>query len=277
MTKIEWTEETVNPVVGCTRRSPGCKNCYALRFAVRLSKNPSLPDDEREKYASVVHKVDGKWDWTGKIALFPQRLDAIAKWRKPRSCFMVSMGDLFHDNVPEIYIVNVFESMKDAGTHTFQVLTKRPKRMLELVRDMRPHFGAKYPVFQPWPIPNIWLGVTTEDQQRADERIPHLLQTPAAVRFVSVEPMLGPVDLRPAHNAAYDAGVCQVVKASWIIIGAETGPGRRPCRIEWVRDLVQQCKTAGVACFVKKLEIDGKITNNMADWPADLRVREYPR
>lgn len=251
MTKIEWTERTWNPITGCTAISPGCANCYARRMAHRLAG--------RVGYPAAPNEFD--------VTLRPERLGEPLSWRKPSTVFVCSMADLFHKDVPDEWIDEIWATMLLTPEHTYQVLTKRADRMREFLTAM--------PI-DPVP-PNIWIGVTAEDQQRANERIPYLLQTPAAVRFVSVEPMIGPVDLRPAHDAAYDTGVCPVVKVGWIIIGAETGPGRRPCRLEWVRNLVQQCQAAGVAVFVKKLEIDGKVTGNVADWPADLRVREYPR
>lgn len=253
MTKIEWTHppgfkgETWNPVTGCTPISEGCENCYAQRFLKRKL-----------------------WSYGPEVTIHDDRLVIPSRWRKPRFCFVCSMSDIFHESVPSEFIDQVFSVMLEDTRHIFVILTKRPRRALDWIEAYRYNSHGLIPQ-------HVWWGVTAENQKRADERIPVLLQIPAAVRFVSVEPMIGPVDLRPAHDAAYDTGVCPVVKVGWIIIGAETGPGRRPCRLEWVRNLVQQCQAAGVAVFVKKLEIDGKVTGNVADWPADLRVREYPR
>jgi len=183
-TKIEWTEYSWNPVTGCTPASEGCKNCYAKRMATRLKGRYGYPEDEPFK-----------------VTLHPEKLKEPLKWKKPRRVFVCSMGDLFHEQVPDEYIAKVWEVMNNASQHTFLVLTKRPQRMKDFLarlgwyihdRDGYPmeavlDEGGKYT------LKNVWLGVTAENQQRADERIPILLQIPAAVRFVSIEPMLGPV------------------------------------------------------------------------------------
>lgn len=183
-TKIEWTEYSWNPVTGCTPASEGCQNCYAKRMATRLKGRYGYPEDEPFK-----------------VTLHPEKLKEPLKWKKPRRVFVCSMGDLFHEQVPDEYIAKVWEVMSNASQHTFLVLTKRPQRMKDFLarlgwyihdRDGYPmeavlDEGGKYT------LKNVWLGVTAENQQRADERIPILLQIPAAVRFVSIEPMLGPV------------------------------------------------------------------------------------
>lgn len=297
-TTIEWTDETWNPVTGCSKVSPGCKNCYAETVANRFWKG--------RKFTDV---------WT-----HADRLDAPLHWRKPRRVFVNSMSDLFHEDVPDEFIDKVFAVMALAPQHTFQVLTKRPERMRDwgAVRgkwsgvwvdtDRRliwteQRIGTLKPT--QWPLRNVWLGVSVEDQQRADERIPLLLQTPAAVRFLSCEPLLGPVDIGLTSPRSYESD-CQNDGITWVIIGGESGHGARPCNIAWVRSLVEQCRAAGVACFVKQLgsdpfifhpaatenghPLDADFNQHLRDdgllndkkggdpeeWPADLRVREFP-
>lgn len=221
-TTIEWTDATWNPLVGCSVISPGCTNCYAMAQAARIERmSPGLP-----QYRGVTQVVNGNPVWTGAVNLAPDaKLLEPLRWKKPRRVFVNSMSDLFHESVPDEWIDRIFAIMALAPQHTFQVLTKRAKRMRAYMSDDRtPHRIARktvdlmitghvtpddnWPVesigdidfpdditLRQWPLPNIWLGVTTEDQSRADERIPDLFATPAAVRFVSVEPMLGPVDL----------------------------------------------------------------------------------
>jgi len=193
------------------------------------------------------------------------------------------MGDLFHDDVPVDFIYEVLQRVYEAHQHVFQVLTKRPARMMEIMNR------GRYLVNGITPMKNLWFGVTAEDQQRADERIPLLLQTPAAVRFVSVEPMLTPVDLAeyfsPDSCHTFPDGttypsLCQSPSCGtaidWVIIGCESGPNRRPMDLDWARDLVVQCKAAGVSVFVKQLSIDGHVSHDPAEWPEDLRAREFP-
>lgn len=282
-TKIEWTQETWNPVVGCSKVSEGCRNCYAETMARRL-KGMGLP-----QYQDVVDERG----WTGKIATVPDALEKPLRWRKPRRVFVGSMTDLFHEKVPTNYIGAVLGKMAECPQHTFQILTKRPRRMEELLGFW---WG---PEVSRGLLNHVWLGVTVENQKAAGERIPYLLQTPAAMRFVSVEPMLGSVDLELHLGDCADCGnfgsfemgfnrpgtgtdLCLACGKDygpgldWVIIGCESGPKRRPCRLEWVRDLVRQCKAAGIAVFVKQLDIDGRVSKDPAEWPEDLRVREYP-
>lgn len=280
-TKIEWTEETWNPVTGCTKISPGCANCYAevmcRRFWKQWHREP--PPDHF------------------KVKLHPDRLDQPLRWKKPCRMFVCSMSDLFHKDVPEMFLCKVFDVMAKASQHTFQILTKRPHRMYQ--------HCIQHPELS-----NVWLGVTAENQTCADERIPPLLlQTPAPVRFVSVEPMLGPMDLSHylngmpepyggghrgyvSHEMAMDAQEPSMEgmdlgwdepewqqtapPLNWVIIGCESGPNHRPMQLDWARDLVHQCQAAGVAVFVKALDINGKVSHDPAEWPEDLRVREYP-
>ena len=220
-TKIQWTEETWNPIVGCSIATPGCTNCYAMKMAWRLANNPGTPH-----YAETVELVKGKPIWTGKVAMAPDSvLTKPLRRRKPTTYFVNSMGDLFHEDVPDAWIDRVFAVAALCPQHILQILTKRGERMRNYCRS---RFGGEYnehiseQMFElncastedemqnvaDWldmgkPLPNVWLGVSAERQKEADERIPQLLDTPAAVRFVSVEPMLGPVDLRYLQ---YDSG-----------------------------------------------------------------------
>lgn len=235
--KIQWCDATINPCYGCSPVSPACDNCYAARMAHRLGK---LTEGTVK---------DGRW--TGKVNLFPERVEQALRWRKPRRVFVGSMTDLFHENVPDEFLDRIFAYMAVTPQHAFILLTKRPARMRDYVlgtieRGMtwREGVTGRLPS-------NVWLGVTAEDQQRADERIPILLDTPAAKRFVSIEPMLGPVDLWPMliphmnHGEDRDA-------LSWVICGGESGPQARPLHPDWARSLRDQCQSAGVPFHFKQ-------------------------
>jgi protein gp37 len=260
--KITWTDATWNPVRGCTKVSAGCVNCYAERFAKRWRGIKG-------------HPFEQGFD----VRLVPEALELPLRWRKPRRVFVNSMSDLFHEKVPDEFIHRVFAKMALAERHTFQILTKRPERMRRFFEGwMRP------------PLPNVWIGVTAEDQRAADERIPLLLRTPAAVRFVSVEPMLSAVDLSAFFGGPYIGIPGDVVHnaynfgLSWIIIGGESGPKARPFRIEWARALLAQCRAAGVPAFFKQTgarPVGWPRPNDDAgrdpdQWPSELRVQEFP-
>ena len=269
-TKIQWTEETWNPIVGCSIATPGCTNCYAMRMAWRLANNPATPH-----YAGTVEKVNGKPVWTGKVALAPDRVLAEPlRRRKPTMYFVNSMGDLFHEDVPDEWIDKVFAVMALAPQHTFQVLTKRAARMREYITARRfapisrETNGLAYAfdkgdlnpimVESMWPLPNVWLGVSAERQKEWDERKEDLRQTPAAVRFASFEPLLGAIEGVPDW-------------LDWGIVGGESGPGARvPEDFETAaRSLRDQCAAASVAFFMKQMPKKTPI-------PADLMVREFP-
>jgi protein gp37 len=245
-TGIEWTDATWNPVAGCSRVSEGCRNCYAERFSVRFS-GPG------QRYEGLVKSTPSGPRWTGKMQLVPQALDQPLRWKRPRRIFVNSMSDLFHEGLALDDILRVFEVMVKAKHHTFQVLTKRPERVLEFVRT----FGL-YPVGpngetgsgSKWPA-NVWIGVSVENQAAADDRIPLLLKVPAAVRFLSCEPLLGHVDLL---FAAYDGSESfgQMPGLHWVIAGGESGPGARPMHPQWARSLRDQCASAGVPFFFKQ-------------------------
>lgn len=315
--KIEWTDATWNPVVGCSIVSKGCDHCYAMRHAYRLEHM------HQEKYKGLTRKTDsGRIVWTGKISIDEKALLEPLSRKKPTMYFVDSMGDLFHEGVPFEFIDKVFAVMALTPQHTYQVLTKRPERMAEyfLGHDLRKilvnyirerlttregiegkHWDTIRSFFTPeqtenirakakweevswigvvndwglWPdapspiLPNVWLGTSVEDQKTADERIPHLLKVPAMVRFLSCEPLLGPVDLtrfkinggdafRNALTGTQIVGPPDFIeldnlpKIHWVIAGGESGPGARPMHPDWVRSLRDQCQAAGVAFFFKQ-------------------------
>lgn len=259
-TKIEWCEETWNPIIGCSHVSPGCDNCYAERMAGRLANMPQ----QHENYSKVVRwgqhpKTDmyyasGKWD--GKTHLVESALEKPLRWKKPRTIFVCSMGDLFHESVEWNWITKVIRVIEDSPQHTFLILTKRPERMLIYFQQVWQEYGWKH-------IDNLWLGVTAENQDQADKRIPILLNIPAAKRFVSIEPMLSEVNIEiwiHDSNCTYDirreAGcICSEPREAcidWVIVGGETGPNSRPMHPDWVRYVRDQCQSAGVPFFFKQ-------------------------
>ena len=235
-TDIEWVRnpdgskgETWNPVTGCTPVSEGCDHCYAKR---------------------IYERFHGKGSFE-KVELHPDRLDAPLHWRKARTVFVNSMSDLFHDGVPGVFIGAVWATMADTPQHTYQILTKRPGRMASVLRTY-----AKWCAPSNAVLPNAWLGVSVENQKWADVRIPKLLETPAAVRFLSCEPLLGPVDLSAwldRMEFERDNGEAAIYRPSlgWVIVGGESGPGARPMHPDWVRSLRDQCVAAGVPFFFK--------------------------
>jgi protein gp37 len=227
--KIEWTDATWNPVTGCTEVTPGCDNCYAKTFAERWRGTPG-------------HYFEQGFD----VVLRPGKLTLPTTWRKPRRVFVNSMSDLFHDQVPDAFIAEVFAVMARTPRHTYQLLTKRHGRMKSLLN--RPSFRDTIAdVGAGWPLPNVWLGVSVEDQKRADMRIPALLDTPAWLRWLSCEPLLGSVELAAADQSALcDGGI------DWVVVGGESGLRSRPMLPIWARDLRDECTKAGVPFFFKQ-------------------------
>lgn len=218
-TGIEWTESTWNPVRGCSRCSPGCQNCYAERMAARFS-GPGKP------YEGLAAFTPSGPCWTNQISLVRDALDQPLRWRKPRVIFVNSMSDLFHEDIPETFIAEVFDVMRRADRHVFQVLTKRADRLASLSPRL------------PW-APHIWMGVSVESTEYV-HRIDRLRETGANIKFLSLEPLLGPLvnlDLR---------GV------SWAIVGGESGPGARPMQVGWVQSIRDQCVAAAVPFFFKQ-------------------------
>jgi protein gp37 len=225
---IEWTDSTWNPVTGCTKVSPGCKFCYAERLAMRLQAmgNPRY----RNGFSLTIHE---------------DQIDLPLRWRQPRRIFVNSMSDLFHEDVPETYIQRVFDVMARASWHSFQVLTKRARRVVELAPRLY------------WP-PNVWQGVSVESAEYV-WRIHELTKVPSAIRFLSVEPLLGPIPTLP---------LCGI---DWVIVGGESGPNHRPIQREWVRQIRDQCIAASIPFFFKQWgghtpkaggrRLDGKLWN----------------
>lgn len=278
-TGIEWTDEVWNPVVGCTKVSSGCKFCYAHDLHTKRHKAKLAGKQLPEQYAEPFTTVQ----------LMPERLEKPLRWRKPRRVFVNSVSDLFHERVPDGFIDQVFAVMALAPQHTFQILTKRPERMRDYATNgfgrladaiirMRRERGdnsavVPLPHVQPgaprWPLPNVHLGTSVEDQHQA-WRVEVLRRCPAAVRFVSAEPLLGPLDLFGDHESPgpavrvegysyqtdYGTGTewdAQLVpEIDWVIAGGESGPNHRPCDPAWVRSLRDQCQDFGVAFFFKQ-------------------------
>lgn len=230
MSNIEWTTVTLNVTTGCTRVSAGCDNCYAVAQSARFAP-------VHEKYEGVV--ADG--DWTGTILLHPEELDKLAEWKKPRRIFVNSMSDLGHEEVPDAFRDRVFDAFRRQDHHVYQVLSKRPGR----IRRYLEGYTADRLAGQP--IPNVWVGTSVENQRWAEIRTPKLQGTPAEVRFLSCEPLLGPIDLTRFLEA--DDGRPGV---DWVIAGGESGPKARPLHPDWVRDLRDQCHAAGVPFFFKQ-------------------------
>ncbi len=315
---IEWTDATWNPVRGCALVSPGCENCYAMKVAHRFSAPGRAYDG-----LTVVGKHGPRW--TGTAIQVPTMLAEPLHWKKPRRIFVNSMSDLFHQDVPDEYIAAVFGVMAACPQHTFQVLTKRPERMRQWFawigeepkqdaagvnrawfachvaacnysNDYCPAPGAD----DTWPLPNVQLGVSIEDRARAD-RMVELVQVPAAVHFLSLEPLLedlGDLGLMGIMPKDFGFGYKPYYEMiDWVIVGGESGPGARPFDLAWARSIVRQCKEVDVPVFVKQLgsapvlapgdaqglraEETGRLRSkkggDISEWPEDLRVRQFPR
>ena len=308
-TGIEWTDATWQPITGCSVVSPGCTNCYAMRLAgTRLREHPSRAGLTTMSKAGPV--------WNGQVRFNEQWLDQPLRWKRSRRIFVCAHGDLFHESIPDAWIDRVFAVMALCPQHTFQCLTKRSGRMLEYCGNIEGSYniataildllidrkidgkitdennpladerGDDEPELKNWPLPNVWLGVSAEDQTRADERIPDLLTTPAAVRFVSAEPLLSAVDftsikvggadsLYRANALTGDGFDGQLL--SWIIVGGESGPGARvwPGFEDACHSIRDQCRAAGVAFFMKQMA--GTVKSKMPPIPGNLMIREFPK
>lgn len=315
MTDIEWTDETWNPVVGCSVVSPGCTNCYAMRKAWRLGAMKATAH-----YRGLTKRVNGRIVWTGAMKLAPEALLMKPfRWKKPKRIFVNSMDDLFHEAIPDALIDRVFAIIALNPHHTFQILTKRAERMRDYIALMdasasrRAHLAeevVKIDRAMPfenlrWPLANVWLGVSAEDQARAKERVPHLLATPAALHFVSAEPLLGAIDFaawlfgpareacgkrkaRPQAPTATPSNRAGGLPATidWIIAGGESGPNARPAHPDWFRDLRDQCAAAGIPFFFKQwgswapddgegglVTLDRQLRAEEVQWAGDRFVR----
>jgi protein gp37 len=339
-TNIEWVRDedgsmgkSWNPMAGCTMVSEGCRNCYAMRMATRIAGaglNRSDPTPAQVAYDKVLLRRGGKLiaKWNGKVRVLKDRIQQPLHWRDPCHIFVNSMTDLFHGGLYGQehgddtwvegqfngqgfnFLVDIWSVMSQCPQHTFHILTKRPRIMADMV------WRAMAKLNMNEPLPNVWLGTSVENQEAADTRIPHLLNCPAVVRFLSCEPLLGPIRFSdvPGFNRL---SIIDDIRRMWIIVGGESGPGARPCNIGWIRSIIEQCNAAGVPCFVKQLgkvpvevdrcvvcagtgaiEVDGVDQGcpacrqgckqsflldptdpkggDMSEWPEDLRIREFP-
>ena len=221
-TSIEWTDATWNPVAGCTVLTAGCTNCYAMRMAARLEAMGAA------KYGGLTRKSGGRAVWTGKIRLDEKSLTIPHSWSKPRKVFVNSMSDLFHPDVPAEFIARVWSVMRETPRHTYQILTKRPDRMAEVL--LKPPFGI---------LPNVWLGASVEDGRVLD-RLNWIRSVPAVIRFVSLEPLIGSVS---------DGDFTGI---DWAIVGGESGPRAREMKPEWVDEIEAMCRQSGTAFFFKQ-------------------------
>jgi protein gp37 len=282
--KISWCDATWQVVAGCSPASPGCKNCYSARLLA--TRHRHLPWAQGLATFDDSGEGERRAHWTGKVVCRRDQLSWPFSKRRPLTIFVGDRGDLFHHAVPESHIANVMLTASLAERHTFLFLTKRPARLRALLTDTwtdTKSFG------------NLWFGVSIEDQQRADNRVPVLLDTPAAHRFLSIEPMLGPIDLSAYFGGPYAAlpgdAVVQSHNAGidWVIVGGESGPGARVCWREWIDSIVRQCAAAHVPCFVKQLGANQRYDfgtchpfprqrsgADPSEWPEALRVRQTP-
>lgn len=311
---IEWTDATWNPVTGCSKVSPGCAHCYAEGVADRFWETQYKPVQyvTCSNAAGCDHSSgDCKPFEESRPRVFTDvwchedRLDQPLRWQKPRRIFVNSMSDLFHEDVEDAFIGRVFETMACARQHTFQILTKRAERMRDFMLKYSADGGPLGPIDHNFP--HVWLGVSVENQRFADERIPLLLQTPAAVRFISAEPLLGPVNLEQVVNPGgiaegqrylhtlkgyawevqgadyYD--VCSIgANLNWVIVGGESGHDARPFHVAWARSIVQQCQAAAIPVFCKQLGanvrdrndagFEGDFDGSGTAWPEHLAIED---
>jgi protein gp37 len=265
---IEWTDATWSPFRGCTRISPGCQNCYAERMAARNLLGHRSPTTGNP----FANMTQGGPRWTGKVELIESQMNAPLRWRRPRRIFVNSMSDTFHERVSVEWIERVFAVASVCQQHTFIMLTKRSKRLREYHAEDLMGRGARHRVYNRayalgaiwqrspsvgWPLRNIHMGISAEDQPRFDERVEDLRATPAAVRWLSMEPLLGPIDLAGRLDGIH-----------WVVVGGESGPGARPVQKDWVRSIRNACVEAGVPFFFKQWGeylppmTDGAITDN---------------
>jgi protein gp37 len=320
MTEISWTNKTWNPIVGCSKKSVGCSSCYAISQAFRndaMGKRLEGPG-RLAYYDGLTEKRGDRVEWTGKVNFVPEALEIPLKRKKPTKWFVNSMSDLFHESVADEWIDKIFAVMALTPQHVYQILTKRPERMQTYVNGLTTRSGGirlagtiarlgsefdcqtsqYYALIKSLrddggsclPLPNCWLGVTVENQKAADERIPLLLNTPAAIRFLSCEPLLEEISLAP-WLAVYPAdriynqsiyGHPQPI--SWAICGGESGPKSRPCNVKWLQSIVDQCNEAKVPVWMKQLGSNCKGLDHgylgkgtfMVEWPESLRVQQFP-
>lgn len=280
-TKISWCDETWNPITGCSPISPGCNNCYAKRQAQRFKGRFGYPEDEPFQVTWRINP--GYWNSITQ----PEMLNRPFTWRKPRKIFVCSMGDLFHEDIPRQALEIVFRIMYHNRRHTYLLLTKRPliakKFFDEFVHTETDGVFYNSPAYQHF-LKNIWLGITAENQETANKRIPILLDIPAAVRFVSVEPMLEDVYLAPytvvknkkiltSKNKIVDK---RIPKIDWVICGGETGARAREMQSVWAANLYDQCRAANIPFFFKQLGNNFKRAMKRDSWLATKQCKEFP-
>lgn len=364
--KIEWCDATWQVTHGCKKVAAGCANCYAIRDAHRMAGHPNPKiSGPRQGLTKWVHRSPNERafvDWTGVVRTAPENLAIPLRWKKPKRIFVNSNSDLFHEAVPFEFIAAVYGVMAACPQHRFIILTKRPKRMREFfewcdggkrvaeaaakqwrhldAENAKPAvtwnlhaasinllLGNEKSSWPHWPLLNVIHGYSAANQPDLDAGIADLLATPSALRCLSLEPLIGPVDLRPWLECRCDKNgncdVCLTGGIDWVLVGGESGPGARPCDIEWIRSIVEQCKAAGALCFVKQLgsrpvadfyddearelyddalepfpdpddwdidmngqpPVDSPVSLKIikdrkgadpSEWPADLRVRQWP-
>ncbi len=261
-TKIEYLDKSWNPLaMRCTPCSPGCEHCWHLRMADRLAGKC-----KKDKWAYPFKEA---YEGSGP-PIITGHLEDPLHWKKPARIGVQFMGDLFHENVDSNSLISIFRIIRETRKHKFIILTKRPERMNTIFLNIRSYFNS--PTWSPYSWENLWLGVTVCNQEEADQKIPILLQIPAAHRWVSYEPALGPVDfcskeIQISHPDNEGYGVEMIKGLDWIVAGTETGPGARPADNEWFRSIAQQCRSAGVPYFQKA---------TTGPTPEDLMIREYP-
>lgn len=262
-TAIPYVDETWNSITGCAAISEGCRHCWAK---------------------AVTERFGGDFS---QVTLHLDRLEQPLHWKKPRRIFVNSMSDLFHKDVPDEFIDRIYETMLEASQHTYLLLTKRPERMLVCVRRWLGYDSLPGGILTEKMLEKIWLGISIENQQSADERTQWLLKTPAVVRWLSVEPLLEPVNLRrylighEDHGTPFDGAktvggcVAWTPSLDWIVVGGESGPYHRPCEVSWITDIVEQCKAAGTACYIK--QDSHRLPGQQGRIPDDLwRIKEIP-
>ncbi|MDS1348563.1 DUF5131 family protein [Planktothrix agardhii] len=309
-TTISWCDEVCNPIVGCSKISAGCERCYAATAA----KSARL--QQFWQYREVK-------EWNGHVVFVGEQLMKPFHWKKPKRIFVGSMTDLFHENTPDEWRDRIFSVIALNPSHTFQLLTKRPALMRDYLMgakqrirraavDLGRKLNLSYETYEPyetcqfdWPLSNLWLGVTAENQAMADKRIPLLMQIPAKVRFLSCEPLLEPINLSKFLPIEWSEIAEDWIESwpgigsystndypSWVIAGGESGAGARPCHVDWLRDIASQCQSAKVPVFIKQLgsnALQGHIVNgsklklkdrkgsDINEFPEDLRLQQFPK
>ena len=293
-TKIQWCDEVWNPIVGCSKISAGCERCYAAS-AAKTARLQQFPQYQKVK------------DWNGTVEFVPSQLEKPYKWKKGKRIFVGSMADIFHENVPFKWLEEIMAMIEETAQHTYQILTKRPERMIDFFDWYSARCSDESIGDIKWRMPdNIWLGVSCENQAMADKRIPLLLEIPAKVRFLSCEPLLEPINLSKFLPIEWSEIAEDWIESwpgigsysasdypNWVITGGESGASARPCHVDWIRDIASQCQSAKVAIFIKqlgsnaiatrsdntgnyKLKLQDRKGSDILEWFDDLRLQQFP-